>query len=83
MKRLKFLPLIAAMPLFMGSCVVASYHHTTGNPIGTKQGFVKSKRGSFDAGYAAAAKDGKITKIGSVDYKLYYSGKFSVTVTGE
>lgn len=72
------------MPLFMGSCVVYSNHVTTGNPIGTKQGYVKSKlAGNFDGGLAAAAKQGKITKIGSVDYKLYSTGKFSVTVTGE
>jgi len=83
MKKLKMLPLLAAMPLFMGSCVLYSDHVTTGNPIGTKQGYVKSKKGSFDAGFAAAAKDGKITKIGSYDYKVYSNGMFSLTVTGE
>jgi len=83
MKKLKMFPLIAAMPLFMGSCIIYSDHVTTGNPIGTKQGFVKSAKGSFDAGFAAAAKDGKITKIGSYDYKVYSNGMFSLTVTGE
>jgi hypothetical protein len=83
MKKLKMLPFIAAMPLFMGSCVIYSEHVTTGNPIGTKTGYVRSHKGSFDAGFSAAAKDGKITKIGSYDYKMYSNGMFSLTVTGE
>lgn len=74
---------MAALPLLMGSCVIQSYHLTTGAPIGTKEGFVKSTRHSFDAGFSAVAKEAKITKIGSVDYKLYSNGKFSVKVTGE
>lgn len=83
MKKTKFLLAIASMPLLMNSCIVYSNHTITGNPIGTKQGYVKSKMGSFDAGLAAAAKKGKITKIGSVDIKVYALGKFSVNVTGE
>lgn len=75
---------MAALPLLMSSCVIMSSHHTTGNPIGTKVGFVKSKlTKSFDVGIAAAAKEGKITKIGSVDIKFYSTGKISVKVTGE
>lgn len=73
-----------SLPLFMGSCVIFSQHTTTGNPIGTKEGFVKSKIfGSFDVGISAAAKKGGITKIGSVDLKYYNSGQLSVKVTGE
>lgn len=84
MKKTKTLACIATLPFLLGSCVVMSNHHTTGNPIGTKQGFVKSKLvGNFDAGIAAAAKKGGITKIGSVDFKYYSNGKISVTVTGE
>lgn len=84
MKKKKFLLFIAAMPLFMNSCIVQSMHTTTGNPIGTKQGYVISKMfGDFDAGLAAAAKQGKISKIGSVDIKRYAMGRLSVNVTGE
>lgn len=84
MKKVKTLALIAALPLFLGSCVVSSFHETTGNPIGTKTGYVKSKlAGNFDIGIGTAAKEGKITKIGSVDVKYYSNGKISVLVTGE
>ncbi|MGZ3899608.1 MAG: hypothetical protein ACXVNM_04530 [Bacteroidia bacterium] len=84
MMRIKKLALVAIMPLMMSSCLIMSTHHTTGNPIGTKEGYVKSKMaGNFDAGIGAAAKKGGITKIGSVDIYYYSSGKFAVKVTGE
>lgn len=84
MEKLTKSILFLALPVMLGSCVVMSQHTTTGNPIGTKVGFVKSKLiGNFDAGIAAAAKQGGITKIGSVDIKYYATGKLSVTVTGE
>ena len=84
MKKLKFIPLALATTMLLGSCVISSYHHTTGNPIGKKEGFVKSKNlGSSDAGIGAAAKKGGITKIGSVDVCVYSNGKISVKVTGE
>jgi hypothetical protein len=71
MNKTKFIMAILSMPLLMNSCIVASSHYTTGNPIGTKKGYVKSSLvGDFDAGLAAAAKKGKITKIGSVDIKV-------------
>jgi len=76
--------LLLAVPLFATSCVIGSYHHTTGNPIGTKEGYVKSKNfQDSDAGLAAAAKKGGITKIGSVDIYTYSNGKIAVRVTGE
>ncbi|MCE3227249.1 MAG: TRL-like protein family [Bacteroidetes bacterium] len=84
MKKFKTLLLVAALPVIMGSCVIGSKHYTTGNPIGTKEGFVKSKNfANFDVGIGAAAKEGKITKIGSVDIKIYSNGKISTRVTGE
>ena len=84
MRKLKFITLIAALPVLMTSCVIMSTHVTTGNPIGTKVGYIKSKMiGSFDAGIGAAAKQGKITKIGSCDIVLLSTGKFIVKVTGE
>lgn len=84
MKKIKFIAMVAALPLLVSSCVIASTHRTTGNPIGTKEGFVKSKNlGSSDFGIGAAAKQGGITKIGSVDIKLLSNGKITVKVTGE
>lgn len=83
-KKLTTGALLLAMPFLLGSCVIWSQHYTTGNPIGTKTGFVKSKLvGNFDAGIGAAAKQGGITKIGSVDIKYYSTGNLSVKVTGE
>ena len=84
MKKMKFIALIGVLPLLMSSCIIMSQHHTTGNPIGTKEGYVKSKLiGNFDAGIGAAAKKGGITKIGSVDIKMTSFGKLIVKVTGE
>ncbi|MES2138841.1 MAG: hypothetical protein V4511_03985 [Bacteroidota bacterium] len=84
MKKIKFILVLGVMPLLLNSCVVMSSHVTTGNPIGTKTGVVKSKLvGDSDSGIAAAAKEGKITKIGSVDIKFLTSGKLVVIVTGE
>ncbi len=84
MKQLKKMTLLLALPVMMGSCVVMSSHHTTGNPIGTKEGYVKGNLiGNSDAGIATAAKLGGITKIGSVDVYLFSTGKIAVRVTGE
>ncbi|MDX2174710.1 MAG: hypothetical protein SFY56_16520 [Bacteroidota bacterium] len=84
MKKLKLAPLFLAVPVIMSSCVVMSTHRTTGNPVGTKEGFVKSKNiGNSDAGIAAAAKKGGITKIATVDVFYYSNGKLGVKVTGE
>ncbi len=83
MKKMKLIFGLGALALFLNSCVIMSTHTTTGNPIGTKTGVVKSKMGDSDAGIAAAAKEGKITKIGSVDVKILSSGKMIVMVTGE
>lgn len=76
--------LMALAPLLLGSCVVSRTHVTTGNPVGTKVGYVKFKvKKDFNYGVADAARQGKITKIGSVDTKWYITGKVSVRVTGE
>jgi len=83
--NLKRVGLIAAIPLFLSSCVIASRHYTTGNPVGNKEGFVKTKIISLeqDLGIGAAAKQGNITKIATVDIKVFMSGRMSVRVTGE
>ena len=76
--------LVLALPFILGSCVIARTHVTTGNPVGTKVGYVKASiKKDFNVGIAEAARQGKITKIGSVDTKWYMSGKVSVRVTGE
>jgi hypothetical protein len=84
-KILKFVGVAFAVPLFLSSCVVAMSHQVTGNPVGTKEGYVKSSpvAKDNDIGIAAAAKKGGITKIATVDIKYFASGKIAVTVTGE
>jgi hypothetical protein len=79
------LVIMAALPFLLGSCVLYSEHYATGNPIGTKIGTMKKARlkKDFATGVAYAAKNGGISKIGSVDLKYYASGKIAVTVTGE
>lgn len=84
MKKIKLLISSVAIGAFMSSCVIMESHVTTGNPIGTKEGVSKTKLvGNFDAGIGAAAKNGGITKIGSVDIVLLSTGKIIVKVTGE
>jgi hypothetical protein len=84
MIKLKTTILVTALAAVMSSCLVATRHYTTGNPIGTKEGYVKgSIAGNSDAGIATAAKLGQITKIGSVDIYYYASGKVAIRVSGE
>jgi len=84
-KILRFMATAFALPLFLSSCVVAMSHQVTGNPLGTKEGYIKSSpvAKDNDIGIAAAAKKGGITKIATVDVKYYASGKIAVKVTGE
>lgn len=83
MKNLSKL-LILVIPMLFTSCVVMTTHRTTGNPIGTKEGYIKGRLlGSTDVGISTAAKLGGITKIGSVDVYYYMSGKMAIKVTGE
>lgn len=89
MKKFRFIPLVVgALTLAsLTSCVMSSAHYTTGNPVGTKVGFITVKpqgvKKVADAGISAAAKAGGITKIGTVDIKTYSSGTIKVKVTGE
>jgi len=78
------------IPLFslMGftSCVVSQTYQITGNPIGTKTGVAKSNAvGTGDFGIQAAAKAGKITKIGAVEVtqKAGFTIKTITKVYGE
>lgn len=87
-KILKSAAIALAIPFMMESCVLAISHQVTGNPVGSKEGTVKTKPFAkvSDVGVAAAAKKGGITKIATVDvkyvYYVFYMGT-KVTVTGE
>ena len=84
MKKRTIYGALAVVPLLLSSCVVYSEHYVTGNPVGTKVGYVKAKvKRDFAGGVAQAARNGQITEIGSVDVKCYAMGKVRVTVTGE
>ena len=86
MKKMKTLAVLALMTFGFSSCVVYESHTVTGNPIGTKKGVAKSKIfGNQDISMKAAAKNGKISKIGSVDIKttVFILPFIKTTVTGE
>ncbi len=77
-----FLTVVACFAL-LSSCVVSSQHIVTGNPVGSKVGYIKTKaKKNFD-GVAGTAKKGGIKKIATVDIKYYAAGKISIKVTGE
>jgi hypothetical protein len=83
-KLLLFIPVIAL--LGFSSCVVSQRYQITGNPIGTKTGVASSNAvGSGDYGIQAAAKAGKITKIGAVEItqKVFFTLKTTTKVYGE
>lgn len=83
MKKTVLLFAVVGM-LSLHSCVIVRTHQITDNPIGTKVGMSKGRNLlTGDAGIAAAAKNGKITQIGSVDYKVRALGTVIVVVTGE
>ena len=81
-----------AMIWSMTSCSVSAPIQVTDNPVGTKVGEASYKQilmfrpMDADIGIAAAAKNGKITKVATVDTKVK-SGLFVTTyttiVTGE
>jgi hypothetical protein len=83
---LKYLGIALAAPVFLSSCIIATSHQVTGNPVGTKEGYAKAKYGmgdDNDAGISAAAKNGGISKIATVDVKIYSDGSVKTIVTGE
>jgi hypothetical protein len=86
-KKLIALPLLAMGLLMLPSCVTTQYM-VTDNPVGKKTGearlglFAKDK----DISIEKAAKNGKITTIGTVEVKTTYYIIFPVVktiVTGE
>jgi TRL-like protein family len=77
----------------LASCTrsVTVPYTVTDNAIGTKVGSVKAKCilgfcGNINVGSAAAAKNGNITKIATVDYKItskMFTTTYETIVTGE
>ncbi len=82
MKKIFFAIVIAALT----SCSVTGPLMVSNNPIGPKKGEASRRIilgitfGHTDLGLATAAKNGKITKIATVDYKVK-GGLFTKTVT--
>jgi len=88
MKKIKLIAFGFALSLGMSSCVVDQVHSVTGNPIGTKVGVAKGTmfmNPNFDISMQAAAKNGGINKIGSVEIKttIFIIPFYKTTVTGE
>jgi hypothetical protein len=74
----------------LASCSVMAPVAVTDNPVGTRKGVATAKTyfgfGNVDVGIEKAAKNGKITRIATVDYKvtttfLIYA-KYETIVTG-
>jgi len=84
--RRKLLIAIGITSCMLTSCVVSQTYQITGNPIGTKTGVASSNVvGTGDFGIKAAAKNGKITKIGAVEIttKMFLTLKTTTKVYGE
>lgn len=92
MKKIKNLLIIAFTGFILSSCVSAAFPtFITDNPTGTKRGVARADCilgicFNMDLGVERAAKNGKITRVSTVDYKIE-SGMFKKTymiiVTGE
>lgn len=80
--------------LFLGfmlaSCSVTAPVAVTDNPVGTRRGVAKATTvfgiGTVDVGIEKAAKNGKITRVATVDYKVgvifFFIAKYETIVTG-
>jgi hypothetical protein len=92
MKAIKYLSVIFAFAL-VSSCSVSAPVLITNNTIGKKTGkaeysvilgFIRPM--DADIGIAKAAKNGKITKIATVDYQVksgFFKTTYTTIVTGE
>lgn len=86
MKRITKLSCMLGIVAFSLSSCVTVVTTVTDNPVGSKTGVAKrSLIGNKDFSYEAAAKNGKITKIGTAEVKTtYFIFPFvKTTVTGE
>jgi hypothetical protein len=85
MKRKQFFSLVLLTALGLSSCTVYRHTEVTGNPVGTKQGVARGSIFNPDISLQTAAKNGNITKIGSVEvtYKTFILPFYKTVVTGE
>ena len=81
--------IILASCMIFSSCSVTAPLAITDNPVGTRKGIASSTTffglGNVDVGIEKAAKNGKITKVATVDYKVssfLFIIKFETIVTG-
>jgi hypothetical protein len=77
---------------FLGSCSISGPLMVTNHPVGEKRGeasrkiFLNITLGQTDLGAITAAKNGGITKIATVDWKVkggIFSTTYTTVVTGE
>lgn len=73
----------------LASCSVMLPVAVTDNPVGTRKGVATAKTffgiGNVDVGIEKAAKNGKITRVATVDYKVtstFFIVKYETIVTG-
>lgn len=87
MKRFKFILLTGVISVLFASCTIMHTVTVTNNPVGTKTGVAKGNNfGNLDVTLETAAKNGGITKIGTVETKataILFFVKYKTTVTGE
>lgn len=94
MKKVRNFIIILAGASMLASCSVAWPVAATANTIGGKRGVAERtiwfsiSFGHTDTGIATAAKNGGISKVATVDYKVYKSflgikTTYSCIVTGE
>ena len=93
MKRLKYIFFSLTLAAIFTSCSISYPVQVTENPVGTKEGtasfsvilgFIRPM--DADVGIAAAAKNGKITKVSTVDFKVtggLFKTTYTTIVTGE
>lgn len=92
MKNIKKYLLVLAAGSILTSCSISGPLMVTNNPIGSKRGVAERTIwfnitfGHTDLGVATAAKNGGITKIATVDWKVtskLFRSTYSTVVTGE
>lgn len=86
MKKLKLVALGLGLSALASSCTIAHTMQITDNNVGSKVGVAKSKIGKdIDVSISAAAKNGGITKIATIDVKtkVFFIPIITTTVTGE
>lgn len=92
MKKIINYIIVAVVAIAMTSCSITYPGMVTRNSVGTKVGIASRKIflglafGQTDLSLTKAAKNGGITKIATVDYKIsggLFSKTYSTIVTGE